>query len=91
MKQESGLSDMSNEDQRVLRLELDIDERMLDLWREASLVGAWDLETASAFMRAAYGKGYCDALQEIPEERATLVTDHGYTVPTPKPLPVDPI
>jgi hypothetical protein len=30
-------------------------------------------------MRAAYGKGYCDALTE--DARGTLCADHGYRVP----------
>ena len=44
-------------------LELDIDLRLTDLWREADITE--NLDVASAFlMRAAYGKGYCDALTE---------------------------
>jgi hypothetical protein len=49
---------------RIDLLELDIDLRLADLWREAADVGEWNLEVVAAFMRAAYGKGYCDAFTE---------------------------
>ena len=49
---------------RIDLLELDIDLRLTDLWREAVDVSEWNLEVVAAFMRAAYGKGYCDALTE---------------------------
>ena len=49
---------------RIDLLELDIDLRLTDLWREAADIAEWNLEVVSAFMRAAYGKGYCDALTE---------------------------
>ena len=49
---------------RIDLLELDIDLRLTDLWREAADIGEWNLEVVAAFMRAAYGKGYCDALTE---------------------------
>ena len=39
----------------------------------------WSLEVVAAFMRAAYGKGYCDALTE--ELPGSLCADHGYRVP----------
>ena len=49
---------------RIDLLELDIDLRLSDLWREAVDVSEWSLEVVAAFIRAAYGKGYCDALTE---------------------------
>ena len=49
---------------RIELLELDIDLRLADLWSEACGVAEWNLEVVAAFMRAAYGKGYCDALTE---------------------------
>ena len=49
---------------RIDLLELDIDLRLADLWREAYEIGEWKLEVVAAFIRAAYGKGYCDALTE---------------------------
>jgi len=55
---------------RIDLLELDIDLRLTELWREAA---------ASAFMRAAYGKGYCDALTE--DAPGSLCLEHGYDVP----------
>jgi len=77
--------------QRITRidlLELDIDLRLTDLWREASEITEWNLEVVAAFMRAAYGKGYCDALTE--DAPGSLCVEHGYRVPerqarTPEP------
>jgi hypothetical protein len=64
---------------RIDLLELDIDLRLADLWREADTIEDWSLEVVAAFMRAAYGKGYCDALTE--ELPGSLCADHGYRVP----------
>ena len=64
---------------RIDLLELDIDLRLTELWREAADVSEWNLEVVSAFMRAAYGKGYCDALTE--DAPGSLCADHGYRVP----------
>ena len=64
---------------RIDLLELDIDLRLTELWREAADVSEWNLEVVSAFMRAAYGKGYCDALTE--ESPGSLCAEHGYRVP----------
>ena len=64
---------------RIDLLELDIDLRLADLWREAAEVSEWNLEVMAAFMRAAYGKGYCDALTE--DAPGALCLDHGYEVP----------
>ena len=64
---------------RIDLLELDIDLRLADLWREAAGIGEWSLEVVAAFMRAAYGKGYCDALTE--DAPGSLCPDHGYSVP----------
>ena len=64
---------------RIDLLELDIDLRLADLWREASGIEEWSLEVVAAFMRAAYGKGYCDALTE--EAPGSLCADHGYRIP----------
>ena len=55
---------MSKRPTRIELLELDIDVRLADLWAEAAEVTEWSLEVVAAFMRAAYGKGYCDALTE---------------------------
>ena len=55
---------MSQLPSRIDLLELDIDLRLADLWREAAGISDWSLEVVAAFMRAAYGKGYCDALTE---------------------------
>jgi hypothetical protein len=64
---------------RIDLLELDIDLRLADLWREAVDVSDWSLEIVAAFIRAAYGKGYCDALTE--ESPGSLCLDHGYRMP----------
>ena len=64
---------------RIDLLELDIDLRLADLWREAGEVSEWNLEVVAAFMRAAYGKGYCDALTE--DDPGSLCHDHGYRIP----------
>ena len=64
---------------RIDLLELDIDLRLADLWREAAGIDEWSLEVVAAFMRAAYGKGYCDALTE--DSPGSLCEEHGYRVP----------
>jgi hypothetical protein len=64
---------------RIDLLELDIDLRLADLWREANETSEWTLEVVGAFMRAAYGKGYCDALTE--DSPGSLCVEHGYRVP----------
>ena len=64
---------------RIDLLELDIDLRLADLWREAADVSEWSLEIMAAFIRAAYGKGYCDALTE--ESPGSLCVEHGYRLP----------
>ena len=77
------LFDMTDRPTRIDLLELDIDLRLADLWREAADVSEWNLEVMAAFMRAAYGKGYCDALTE--DEPGSLCRDHGYVVPDRRP------
>ena len=64
---------------RIDLLELDIDLRLSDLWREAGEISEWNIEVVAAFMRAAYGKGYCDALTE--DAPGSLCHDHGYRIP----------
>ena len=70
---------MSKRPSRVDLLELDIDLRLADLWRELSEISDWNMEIAAAFMRAAYGKGYCDALTE--DSPGSLCEEHGYRIP----------
>jgi hypothetical protein len=70
---------MADGPSRIELLELDIDLRLADLWREAIDVSDWSLEVVAAFIRAAYGKGYCDALTE--ESPGSLCVDHGYRMP----------
>jgi hypothetical protein len=47
--------------------------------------GEWNLEIVAAFMRAAYGKGYCDALTE--DVPGSLCEEHGYRIPARRPAP----
>ena len=67
---------------RIDLLELDIDLRLADRWWEAPGITDWSLDVVAAFMRAAYGKVYCDALTE--EAPGSLCADHGYRVPARK-------
>jgi hypothetical protein len=83
----STLRFMASRPTRIDLLELDIDLRLSDLWREAAGIGEWSLDVVAAFMRAAYGKGYCDALTE--ESPGSLCADHGYRVPQRKLAPTD--
>ena len=64
---------------RLDLLELDIDLRLTDLWREAIDVSEWNLDVVAVFLRAAYGKGYCDALTE--DAPGSLCHEHGYRIP----------
>ena len=73
------LEEMNDGPTRIDLLELDIDVRLADLWREAVDVTEWNLEVVAAFIRASYGKGYCDALTE--ESPGSLCVDHGYRMP----------
>jgi hypothetical protein len=74
---------MSNSPSRIDLLELDIDLRLADLWREANDIEEWSIEVVAAFMRAAYGKGYCDSLTE--DSPGSLCEEHGYRVPPRRP------
>jgi hypothetical protein len=79
----STLTSMGKRPTRIELLELDIDLRLADLWSEACGVGEWNLEVVAAFLRAAYGKGYCDALTE--DAPGSLCRDHGYRIPERRP------
>jgi len=76
---------MARRPSRIDLLELDIDLRLADLWREAGEITDWNLEVVAAFMRASYGKGYCDALTE--ESPGSLCLEHGYSIPPRKTEP----
>jgi hypothetical protein len=77
---------MAKRPTRIELLELDIDLRLADLWSEACGVNEWSLDVVAAFLRAAYGKGYCDALTE--DAPGSLCRDHGYKIPDRKPAPL---
>lgn len=72
-------------DERIGRLELDVDSRILDLWAKASTLNlaAEDFALLGAFMRAAYAAGYQQALEE--PRRGLLHRTHGYAVPRQRP------
>jgi hypothetical protein len=74
---------MAKRPSKIELLELDIDLRLADLWREAGEVDEWTLEVVAAFLRAAYGKGYCDALTE--DTPGALCEEHGYQIPDRRP------
>jgi hypothetical protein len=74
---------MAKSPSRIDLLELDIDLRLADLWRETAEISEWNLDVVAAFMRAAYGKGYCDALTE--DAPGSLCHDHGYRIPSRPP------
>jgi len=71
---------------RIDLLELDIDLRMADLWRDITDLAVrygWtekQITTLAAYCRAAYGKGYWDALTE--DGPGSLCLEHGYRVPS---------
>ena len=79
MTHDETLGDGRGNPTRIELLELDIDTRMPDLWRQAAEIEHRDLGTAAIFIRAAYGKGYCDALEE--PIRGQLTEGHGYRTP----------
>jgi hypothetical protein len=74
---------MGKRPSRIELLELDIDLRIADLWAEATEIEDWSIDVVAALMRAAYGKGYCDALTE--DEPGSLCSAHGYIVPGRRP------
>lgn len=70
---------------RIEQLELAVDSRMPELRRELLVQaeglgwGPADLQVIAAFLRAAYGNGYVDALSE--PVRGELCKTMGYRVP----------
>lgn len=66
--------------ERTILLEADIDIRMHEVMLLAaeSFTGD-DFDLVATYMRAAYGKGYTDALSE--PVRGSLCIDNGYRVP----------
>ena len=76
---------MAKRPSRIDLLELDIDLRLSDLWREAGEITEWNIDVVAAFIRAAYGKGYCDALTE--DLPGSLCHDHGYRIPDRREAP----
>jgi hypothetical protein len=60
-------------------LQLDLDLRLVGIWRELVEAEDLSLDLVAALLRAAYGQGYIDALRE-PEE-AALLKAHGMRIP----------
>ena len=79
------LPPMAKRPSRIDLLELDIDLRLTDLWREAIDVSEWNLDVVAVFLRAAYGKGYCDALTE--DAPRSLCHEPGYRIPDRREAP----
>jgi hypothetical protein len=82
------LTIVSKHPSRIELLELDIDLRLADLGREAADIDAWKLAVVAAFRRAAYRKGYCDALTE--DAPGSLCAEHGYRVPERRAMTPEP-
>src|SRR5262249_29907202 len=89
VRRRSYPSSMPSHPSRIDLLELDIDLRLADLWRQAAGIHEWWRDVGAACMRAAYGKGCCGALTE--ESPGALCSEHGYRVPgrRPQPAPAD--
>jgi hypothetical protein len=64
-------------------LDLDVDVRLAEVWRQTWSYGGWSLGEMGALLRLAYGHGYWDALTE--PERGKLCRDHGFAVPERRP------
>jgi hypothetical protein len=66
--------------QRAQQLEIDLDMRLANLWADIVEMFEEDsLEAVGAYIRAAYGAGYCDALREARDgEPEKLLVEHGY-------------
>lgn len=78
--------------ERLAGLEADVDARLAELWlmaweRGTSIAEAMGLsqdlaDQVGALLRAAYGRGYCDALiEEKKGRRGELAKAHGYLSP----------
>ena len=76
---------MAKRPTRIDLLELDIDLRLSDLWcqlDDTAFDERWtpkQVDIVASFIRAAYGKGYCDSLAE--DTPGQLCLEHGYHVP----------
>ena len=70
---------------RIDRLQLDLDLRLREIWEFAFDIqfdrgrDRFTVDDVGVLMRAAYGRGYMDALEEPVE--ASLCRDHGYRMP----------
>lgn len=65
--------------QQTDQLEIDLDTRIADLWQAMGEIEEWNEDAIGSFMRAAYGRGYCDALKEVKEGKPEqLLIENGY-------------
>jgi hypothetical protein len=63
-------------------LNLDLDFRLMELWVQLDEIEEWTVEVIAAFLRAAYGRGYVDALEEEKRgQRGKLCRDNDFRVP----------
>lgn len=61
------------------KLEIELDLRLSEIWGLTDSFEEWDLSALAQFIRAAYTKGYIDALTE--EEGGRLLSDvPGYRI-----------
>lgn len=67
---------------KIERLTTDLDFRLSELWLQLPPEDEWSVDVIAAFLRAAYGRGYTDALvEESLGQRAKLCKDNGYREP----------
>lgn len=64
---------------RMSRFQLELDTRMLELWQVIDDSDELTLELVACLLRAAYGRGYVDAVSE--PDPGALLREHGYKVP----------
>jgi hypothetical protein len=73
---------MATPNEKYELLNTDIDFRLSELWLQLDEIEDWTVEVLAAFLRAAYGRGYIDALEEERRgERGKLCRDNDFIVP----------
>lgn len=66
------------EPERLELLKLEVDTRLADLWTHLH-DGELTVELVASLMRASYGRGYVDAMQDPNPGR--WIREHGYSTP----------
>lgn len=64
---------------RMIRFNVELDTRMLDLWQVIDDSEELTVELVGCLLRAAYGRGYVDAVSE--PEPGALLREHNYKMP----------